>query len=252
MSQRIMILNPWGADYMDKAAEDVVAPYLNARTDLVCNSLGSDASPMPWPVQSSLELVVDKARKAQVAGFDAIVIGCCADPFLADVRRAVSIPVVGLTESFCVTAHNRGKVTLMIRGLADAYLPLIPTQNDWKNNWSARALGYGLRPDQFSVRRVFVPGHPDPETLADLTARDQAKLRDLTVAAMNDALHADGLEQTLAAAEADGAKAVYFACAFWGGPIRDLGEKAKAFGISVVNPLVSGVSYAEHLLLSRG
>lgn len=249
---KIMVLNPWGADYMDKIAEEVVAPHVHASTEVVCTSLGDQASPLPWPVPSSRDIVLSKARKAQVDGFDAIVIGCCADPFLADVRAAVTIPVVGLTESFCVTARNRGKVTLMIRGLADSYLPHIPTQNDWKNGWGGRALAYGLKPEEFTVRRVFVPEHPDPKTLESLTAHDQARLRDLTISAMRNALHADGLEQTLAAAEEDGSRAVYFACAFWSQPIDELKGKAKSFRIPVVNPLLSGVTYAEHLLLSRG
>lgn len=249
---KIMILNPWGVDYMDSLAEEVVAPYVHTRTEIVCTSLGADASPMPWPMAESRDLVVNKVIKAQADGFDAVIIGCCADPFLSDARQAVSIPVVGLTESFCMTARSRGKVALLIRGLSDAYLPLIPTQNSWKSGWSARALGYGLQPDDFTVRRVFVPDHPDPETLVDLTKRDQAQLRNLTVTAMGAALHKDGLEQTLAAAEEDGAKAVFFACAFWSQPIQALNQQAKAFRIPVINPLVSAVSYAEHLVLSKG
>jgi len=250
MSQNIMVLNPWGADYMDSIAERVVGPYLHPATDLVCTSLGEGASPMPWPVPESRALVVDKARKSQEAGFDAIVIGCCADPFLADLRRALSIPVVGLTESFCMTAKSRGKVSVMVRGLSDSYRRFIATQDDWKNNWSDRVGSYGLTSHDFSVRRVFVPGHPDPEALVDLTSRDQRRLRDLTLAAMSEALLTTGLEQANAAAEEDGANAVFFACAFWGLPIHSLQESENPFRVPVVNPLVSGVSYAEHLLLS--
>lgn len=250
MSQKIMVLNPWGADYMDAVAEKVVGPYLHPATDLVCTSLGADASPMPWPVPESRDLVIEKARKAEAAGFDAIVVGCCADPFLADLRQVLTIPVVGLTESFCRTAKSRGKVSILVRGLSDAYRKFIATQDDWKNNWTGRVGSYGLSNDDFSVRRVYVSDHPTPEALVDLTARDPGRLRELTLMAMNDALLTAGLEQANAAAAEDGAKAVFFACAFWSLPIHSLGEGENPFRVSVVNPLVSGVSYAEHLLLS--
>lgn len=251
MSQKIMILSPWGADYMDSVAEEAVTSSLHERTEVVCTNLGKEASPLPWPMPESRELVVQRARKAQADGFDALVIGCCADPFLADVRAAVSIPVVGLTEAFCATARSRGKVALLIRGLSDAYLPLIPTQNNWKDGWGGRALAYGLKPEEFTVRRVFVPNHPDPETLMYLTSHHQEKLRDLTLSAMEEALHAEGLVQAKAAAEEGGAKAAYFACAFWSKPIHKLNKQAKDLGIAIINPLASAVSYVEHLLLSR-
>jgi len=245
-----MILNPWGFDYMDSVAEKAVGPYLHPRTDLVCTNLGKEALPMPWPVPESRKLAVERAMKAQADGFDAIVIGCCADPFLSDIRQAVSIPVVGVTEAACATARSRGKITIMARRLSDSFRSLIPIQNAWERGWTDLATGYGLKPGEFSLRRVFVPGHPDPETLVDLTNRDQAKLRDLTVAGMSEALHAEGLEQTRAAIKEDGARAVYFACAFWSLPISELEKAGNAFGVPVINPLVSAVSYAEHLLLS--
>ncbi|MFT3816529.1 MAG: aspartate/glutamate racemase family protein [Rubrivivax sp.] len=253
MPRKIMIINPWGADYMDRAAVDVVSPYVHAHTEVACVSLGAEASPLPWPLPQSAEIAVRKARQAEADGFDAIVVGCCADPFLPQLRQAVTVPVVGLTESFCMTARSRGKVTVMVRGLADSYRRLIVTQDNWKANWTDRVASHGLGRDDFTVRRVFVPQHPDPETLEDLTARDQPRLRQLTIAAMRESLHEQGLEQTRAAAREDGARAVFFACAFWSLPIHELGNTAyETFGTRVVNPLVCGVTYAEQLLVSGG
>ena len=252
MSQKILILNPWGAGYMDTVTEEVVAPYLHPDTDVVCTNLGPGASPMPWPVPESRPLAVERAMQAQADGFDAIVIGCCADPFLLDIRKAVSIPVVGVTESVASTARNRGKVAVLTRQLEDAYQRLIPSQAEWELVWSRRLTSYRLQPEEFCLGQVFVPKHPDPDTLLDLTARDPARLRDLTIGAMDEALHSQGLEQARAVAKAAGATAVFFGCAFWSKPIAALGEAAAAFGIPVINPLVSATSYAEHLLLSRG
>src|SRR4051812_49277767 len=110
---------------MDRVSEDIVAPFLRGDTDVHAANLGESAPPLPWPDASSAQLAVDVARKAEADGFDAIVIACCADPFLAEVRAAVSVPVVGLTETACISARSRGKLTIVARKLSDDYLPLI-------------------------------------------------------------------------------------------------------------------------------
>jgi hypothetical protein len=41
---------------------------------------------------------------------------------------------------------------------------------------------------------------------------------------------------------------VYFACNFYSKWIAALGSDAKEFGVPLINPLVSGATFAEHLL----
>lgn len=249
MSNKIMIINPWGVDYMDGLTEEVVAPCLGADTQVVCTSLGSVAAPLPWPTPSGRSPTIETARKAEADGFDAIVIGCAADPFLAETRSAVSIPVVGVTETVCASVKNRGKVAILARRLSDAYLPLIPSQGNW-DFWTDTAKGYGLADGDFCMRRVNVPAHPDPDALERMTREDPLGLRDATVEAMDASLHAEGLAAAEAAV-ADGAQALFFACAFWSKPIASLGSSAAAkFCAPVINPLVSAATYAEHLVAS--
>lgn len=249
MPQRILLLNPWGVSYMDDVAEQVVAPTLRSDTELVVANLGDAAPPLPWPAASASDVAVEAVRKAEADGFHAVVIGCCADPFLKETRAAVKIPVVGLTEAVCVGARTRGKLTVMARGLSDDYLPLIPTQGNW-DFWTNKPLSYGLDRDQFSLRRVYVPEHPSPAELERLTVEDPKRLGELTVAAMEASLHEQGLAEARAAVEEDGADVLYFACAFWTKPIAELGEKAEAYGATIVNPLVTGATYAEHLVVA--
>ena len=251
MSQRILMVSPWGVDYMDAPAERVVAPHLHSDTELVVTNLGDAAPPLPWPCPEGEAVMIETARKAEANRFDAVVIGCAADPFLKETRKAVSIPVVGVTESVCASARNWGKLAVLARRLSDSYLPLIPSQGNW-DFWIGKATGYGLSPDDFVMRGVPVPAHPEPDELTRLTDEDPARLRDLTLEAMGQALHADGLTQAKAAVKDEGARALFFACAFWSESIDQLGATAQEFGAPVINPLVCAVTYAEHLLISKG
>ncbi|WP_051165801.1 aspartate/glutamate racemase family protein [Amycolatopsis orientalis] len=250
MAQRIMMVNPWGVGYMDEPAREVVSPHLHDSTELAVTNLGEAAPPLPWPAAEASGLMVERARQAEKDGFGAVVIGCCADPFLDETRAAVSIPVVGVTEAVCSTAKNWGKLAILARRLPDSYLPLIPTQGNF-DFWIGKARQYGLSGEQFTTRGVAVPAHPDPETLDRLTETDPGALRDRTLDAMANGLHEDGLVQAKSAVEEDGAKALFFACAFWSRSIDELGDAASAYGAPVINPLVCAATYAEHLLESK-
>jgi allantoin racemase len=236
---------------MDAPAERVVAPHLHGDTELVVTNLGEAAPPLPWPRPEGEAAMIETARKAEANGYDAEVIGCAADPFLEQTRQAVGIPVVGVTESVCASARNWGKLAILARRLSDSYLPLIPSQGNW-DFWIGKASGYGLTSDQFVMRGVPVPAHPEPDELVRLTDEDPARLRDLTLEAMGQALHADGLTQAKAAVEEDGAGALFYACAFWSESIDQLGPDAREYGAPVINPLVCAATYAEHLLISKG
>jgi Asp/Glu/hydantoin racemase len=249
VSKRILIINPWGVDYMDSVTEEVVAPHLRSDTEIVCASLGEAASPVPWPTPDGRKPTIEIARKAEADGFDAIVIGCCADPFLADTREAVSIPVIGLTESLCAASKSWGKLGLLARLLPDSYLPLIPSQGNW-DFWTNMATGYGLAPDGFTMHRVFVPKHPDPDQLDRMTRTDPIGLRAIMLEAMDESFHKEGLDVAQTAVHKDGADVLFFACAFWSRSIDALDQSAEKFGAPIINPLVSAASYAEHLLTS--
>ena len=251
MGQRILVLSPWGVDYMDGFAKELISAHVRDDTEIDVANLVGEAPPLPWPAASASGAAVERVRKAEAEGYDAVIIACCADPFLAETRAAVKIPVVGLTEAVVVGSRARGKLAVLARGLSDDYLPLIPTQGNW-DFWTNKPLGYGLPRDQFSLRRVMVPLHPSPEELERLTAEDPARLAELTLEAMGASLLEEGLTEAKAAVAEDGAEVLYFACAFWSRAIAGLGDRAPDFGAPVVNPLVTGATYAEHLVLSAG
>ncbi len=250
MSRRIMILSPWGVDYMDEPALEVARRHARPDTELEIRNLGEDAAPLPWPVAASEGLMVEAARKAETDGFDGIAIGCCADPFLASVREAVNIPVSAPSEAAAYTSRQFGKVAILARRLSDSFLPLIPSQGNW-DFWNGTAQKYGLAENDYTLRAVQVPTHPSPEDIDRLTPSDPGLLRDLTIEAMTDALYTNGVTEARAAV-ADGAEAIYFACAYWSRGIDALDGDHSAFGAPLLAPIPTTVGFVEQALVAQG
>jgi Asp/Glu/hydantoin racemase len=248
MAYKVMILNPWGVDYCDDVALDLVGSAVRDDVELACVNLGEAAPPVPYPVPEGKAAAIGAALKAEADGFDAVLIACGGDPFLRDIRRAVSIPVIGLAESAILSAHSRGKLGILRRRL-----PSDPWDTVWRDeevlrNWHKRMARYGIRKDQYSIRCVRVPDHPDLETLERLNRDDPHALKDMMFAAFEASLHADGVDQANAAAADDGVRAVLFPCNFYGPSIAALGEDAAKFAVPVINPMVCAATYAQHLL----
>jgi len=251
MSVRIMLLNPWGVDYADEVGLNVIGSFVRPDTDLACVNLTGAARPVPWPVPEGLKPAVEMARKAEADGFDAIINGCAGNPYLDDLRAAVSIPVVGIAETILRNARSRGKICILDRLLPEEYTTLIPNNGPDKFDfWKAKAASYGLTPDLYSIRKVRIATHPSVDSLEPMTREGSMELRERMFQSFVDSLHDDGLLQSTAAADEDGAKAVFFACNFWSTPIAALGRDARQFGAAVINPLGSAATFAEHLVNS--
>ena len=56
----------------------------------------------------ALDQIIDNAIRAERDGFDAFVIGSFSEPFLREIRSAVSIPVTGILESSMLVACSLG------------------------------------------------------------------------------------------------------------------------------------------------
>lgn len=250
MAHQILILNPWGVDYLDDATTEAVAPHVAADTDIRCESLGEDAPPVPWPGHDVAGAMIRKVAQAAGQGTEAVVIGCTADPFVAEVREASPVPVIALTETVCADAKQWGRLGVLSRRLPDAYFALIPTQGNFAS-LERRLSSYAMKAEDYSLRAVDVPAHPDPEALNAMTRADPAGLREVMIEAMTAALLDQGVTQGRGAVAADGVRALYFNCAFWSQSMAALGDSMPDFGVPVLDPVVSGVTYAEHLLASR-
>lgn len=250
MSQRILLLNPWGMDYMDAPAHEVVGPRVRPDTTIEVRNLGDAAPPLPWPVAGIEAAMVAEAQRAQAEGFDGLVIACSGDPYLEVVREAVQIPVSAPTEAAIRTSRAFGKLAILPRQMPDSYASRLQTLGSG-DFWQTKARENGLREGEFTCRGVPVPGHPEPDVLDQLTSADPGRLRDLTLDAMTDALRTEGVSQAGAAAAEDGADVVYFACTFWSRGIEELNTDGTFFGIPVLNPMVTAASFVESAIVSQ-
>lgn len=248
MSHRIRIIHPWGVDFIDQPVLEAVAPFLHPSTDVSVSNLGEDAVQLPWPAGKDRDLAIEAAVRAEREGMEAIVIGCAADPFVKDVRQAVSIPVVGLMETAVIDSRVRGKLAIFPRRLKEEWLPYIAEDRNWEA-WQERAHGYGLSDDEYTMRQIQVPEHPAPETLERLKTEDPKGLYEVMIESMTAALLGEGVQQVRSAAE-EGARSGYFACAYWSPALIEHGEEFRGTGLRAVNPVISGITYAEHLVLS--
>ena len=57
----------------------------------------------------ALDQIIDNAIRAERDGFDAFVIGSFSEPFLREIRSAISIPVIGILESSMLVACSLGQ-----------------------------------------------------------------------------------------------------------------------------------------------
>lgn len=62
----------------------------------------------------AVDQIIDNAIRAERDGFDAFVIGSFSEPFLREIRSAVSIPVIGILESSMLVSCSLGRRTAPI------------------------------------------------------------------------------------------------------------------------------------------
>jgi Asp/Glu/hydantoin racemase len=94
----------------------------------------------------NLESVYHQAVQAEKEGFDGAIITCVFDPALAETRRAVNIPVVGLGEATLVMASLMGDRFGLISPTPLLTDPLLQT-----------VASYGMEDRVVSVRAMNVP-----------------------------------------------------------------------------------------------
>jgi Asp/Glu/hydantoin racemase len=250
---RILILTPWGMDYMDDPALKVVSRHVRPETAVEVRNLGEPVPALPWPLASGEAAMIAEARRAQAEGFDGLLIACSGDPYLEAVREAVDIPVSAPTDAALHLSRAFGKIAIMARQMPESYNEAL--SHVWGAGsgdfWQSRARESGMDEGDYSIRRVPIVKHPDLDTLMELTNSDPDRLRDLTLDAMTDALLTNGVAQAREAVEQDGADAIYFACTFWSAGLDQLSDAEDPFGVPVFNPLVSAATFLESAIISQ-
>lgn len=86
-------------------------PYLHPATEVdVAYCVGAPATyEDPHDCVRAVPVIVAKARAAEAAGYDAMVVSCMLDPGVREARRAVRMPVIGLGSANLAIARLLGE-----------------------------------------------------------------------------------------------------------------------------------------------
>jgi len=111
---RILFLTPFhfGSSAHDDAFDVDLAqglqPLMDDGVEAVFEHLPRPTLDGPAAFQQESTFLMQAAVDAEARGFDALVIGCCYDPLLTDVRASLTIPVIGPLETAVMSARRFG------------------------------------------------------------------------------------------------------------------------------------------------
>lgn len=101
MSIRINFINPFGTTAYNDLIRETLVPYAAPGTELtVTNTTDVPENIDYYYNKHIVELaVMEEVMRAEEAGFDAVIVGCCYDPGVRVARELVDIPVIGPLEA---------------------------------------------------------------------------------------------------------------------------------------------------------
>jgi allantoin racemase len=119
---KINFMNPFGTTAYNGLIQETLTAYGRPDTELVVtNTTGCPENIDYYYSKHLIELaVMEDVMRAEAAGFDAVIVGCCYDPGVRVARELVDIPVIGPLEAsihlapyyghdfVVVTDHHKG------------------------------------------------------------------------------------------------------------------------------------------------
>jgi allantoin racemase len=122
MTLRVNFINPFGTTAYNDLIQETLTPYAAHGTELtITNTTGVPENIDYYYHKHIIELgVMEDIMRAEEAGFDAVIVGCCYDPGVRVARELVDIPVIGPFEAclqmvsyfghgyVVVTDHHKG------------------------------------------------------------------------------------------------------------------------------------------------
>jgi len=244
-SVKILYIDMCNFDFWDEYFRELLEAYKNPSTNVEVTHLQTSEEPLspflpPKPYYYA-DLFKTIAR-AEEKGFDAVIIGCAADPGLREARQMASIPVLAPLTS---ALHVAG---LLGRRLA-VLCPAKEGKRDRPLTWHEDTIRMsGFLPNQVVFRLVEVE-KPQPFVVEELIARgDYAKLREEILRRYQASIYNFGIKQARLAVEEEGADVVFFACTLWGGMLDSV---ANAVSVPVLDPVITTLKVAECVAAAR-
>lgn len=241
MTTRIMYLEPSAIGLHDDHFAELLSAHKEPETvvDLVhLKNLPDDMiypflPPLPFYYSEMFRII----HQAERDGYDAVIVGCSADPGLRDAANMVQIPVIGpLKAALHLAMLTRRSVSVIQPGHSGKRMrPL---------TWHMESAHmYGFDRQVVSWRRATVE-RPAQSVVDDLMSRDRKALADLVYQPFRESVMTTALEAGRRCVEEDGAESLYFGCTLWGGL---LGPIARELGVPVIDPLIGSLKVAEML-----
>ena len=91
-----------------------------------------------------LDPVLDSALHAERHGFDAFVLGSYSEPFLRELRSAIDIPIMSVTEATLLVACSVGRLAAPVSN-DPAMIDSVPVVDSFGVTWAYAAMMVNLR-----------------------------------------------------------------------------------------------------------
>jgi len=181
--------------------------------------------------------VLRAVQQAEDDGYDAVMIGCSADPAVREAAHMANIPVVG---PFKAGLHLAGFFGSRLGVISPGHAGGRRRPVSWHYD-SARM--YGML-DRVACFRLAMIDRPDEKELEALAAEDPARVVEVLGGAFERAVTGEVLAQARLAISENQAGAIYLGCTLWGGFLEPL---AAALDVPVIDPVAACVKVAEAL-----
>lgn len=101
MSIRVNFINPFGTSAYNELIRETLVPYARPGTEIVVTNTENCPENIDYYYNKHIvELaVMEDVMRAEAAGFDAVIVGCCYDPGVRVARELADIPVIGPLEA---------------------------------------------------------------------------------------------------------------------------------------------------------
>ena len=182
--------------------------------------------------------------RAEEDGYDAVMVGCAADPGVREARYMAGIPVIGPLQAGLHTAGLLGRKVCILCTAHDGKRP-----KHRPLHWFEDCLHfYGIDRERVCFRLVDVVRTDRAKNNRFVENKMWSELREELSAQFHRSVLEHGIDQAEKAVSEDGADVVFFACTLFGGK---LGPVAEALDVPVLDPVITMLKATEMSVKSK-
>lgn len=226
---KILYISPNGSDFLNDRFKRILESAARPETKIETLSF----RPIDGNVTNTSMHIGDVIRaviRAEKNEYDAVIIGCAADPGLLESKAAVNIPVVAPAEASMHVASMLGRFS--------AIVPIRQNEPEMKE----LAWRYGLAHMLASVKSVNVIR---PENENEIGMKDPEKHRKIILDIFRKAMVETLPKVARSAVIEDHARSIILGCTFFGGWAKERAAISEELNILVMDPVIVSLKVAE-------